>query len=217
MKIKKPVFQKRQEKRSDEAGNGSGKIQIKFPKVKMPVRQEPDMHASRQNQTERLLPRGELSQLPYHYIKYVLAAVLLVFIVLDMANDPTSNADIETVAGQVVKAAEFQGMEEAEARMVKRFYGLNPRDYEGAVLYAPIDNMDAHELLLVKLKDSSQKKQVLEAIRERLNTQLKSFEGYGAEQTALLKKHVLLEKGNFVLYAVGEHAADAQEAFVKSL
>ena len=35
------------------------------------------MHASRQNQTERLLPRGELSQLPYHYIKYVLAAVLL--------------------------------------------------------------------------------------------------------------------------------------------
>ena len=58
------------------------------------------MHASRQNQTERLLPRGELSQLPYHYIKYVLAAVLLVFIVLDMANDPTSNADIETVAGQ---------------------------------------------------------------------------------------------------------------------
>ena len=102
MKIKKPVFPKRQEKRSDEAGNGSGKIQIKFPKVKMPVRQEPDMHASRQNQTERLLPRGELSQLPYHYIKYVLAAVLLVFIVLDMANDPTSNADIETDRKSVV-------------------------------------------------------------------------------------------------------------------
>ena len=36
------------------------------------------MHASRQNQTERLLPRGELSQLPYHYIKLALAAVLLI-------------------------------------------------------------------------------------------------------------------------------------------
>ena len=101
--------------------------------------------------------------------------------------------------------------------VVKRFYGLNPKDYEGAVLYAPIDNMDAHEMFLVKLKDNSQKKQVQDAIRERLDTQLKSFEGYGAEQTALLKKHVLLEKGNFVLYVVGEHASDAQEAFVKSL
>ena len=178
MKIKKPVFPKRQEKRLDEAGTG---------------------------------------RLPYHYIKLALAAVLLIFIILDMANDPVSTADIGTVAEQVVKAAQFQGMEEAEARMVKRFYGLNPKDYEGAVLYAPVDNMDAHELFLVKLKDSSQKKQVQDAIQERLDTQLKSFEGYGAEQTALLNKHVFLEKGNFVLYVVGEHASDAQKVFVKSL
>ena len=58
---------------------------------------------------------------------------------------------------------------------------------------------------------------VQDAIQERLDTQLKSFEGYGAEQTALLNKHVFLEKGNFVLYVVGEHASDAQKVFVKSL
>lgn len=161
-------------------------------------------------------PKGQ-EKIPYHYIKYALSALLLLFIILDLASDPVSSAGIETVAENVVKAAEFQGMEQAEARMVKRFYGLNPKDYEGAVLYAPIDNMDAHEMFLVKLKDNGQKKQVEGAIRERLDTQLKSFEGYGAEQTALLKKHVFLEKGNFVLYVVGEHASDAQEAFVKSL
>lgn len=183
----------------------------------MPVRQESGIHASRQNRTEGALPYEKLSGIPCHYIKYALAAVLLIFVILDMVNDPVSSAKIETVAENVVKAAEFQGMEAAEARMVKRFYGLNPKDYEGAVLYAPIDNMDAHEMLLVKLKDSSQKKQVQDAILERLDTQLKSFQGYGAEQTALLNKHVLLERGNFVLYVVGEHASDAQEAFVKSL
>lgn len=156
-------------------------------------------------------------KIPYHYIKYGLSALLLLFIILDLANDPVSSAGIETVAENVARAAEFQGMEQAEARMVKRFYGLNPKDYEGAVLYAPIDNMDAHEMFLVKLKDNGQKKQVERAIEERLDTQLKSFEGYGAEQTALLKKHVFLEKGNFVLYVVGEHASDAQEAFIKSL
>ena len=82
MKITKPVFPKRQEKRLDEAGNG---------------------------------------RLPYHYIKLALAAVLLIFIILDMANDPVSTADIGTVAEQVVKAAQFQGMEGAAARMEKRF------------------------------------------------------------------------------------------------
>ncbi|MCI9153002.1 DUF4358 domain-containing protein [Lachnospiraceae bacterium] len=215
--MKRIVFPKRQDSKLDEARNGSGNIQFRFPKVKMPVRQESGIHASRQNRMEGALPYEKLSGIPYHYIKYALAAVLLIFVILDMVNDPVSSAKIDTVAENVVKAAEFQGMEVAEARMVKRFYGLNPKDYEGAVLYAPIDNMDAHEMLLVKLKDSSQKKQVQDAILERLDTQLKSFQGYGAEQTALLNKHVLLERGNFVLYVVGEHASDAQEAFVKSL
>lgn len=217
MKMKRIVFPKRQDSKLDKARNGSGNIQFRFPKVKMPVRQESGIHASRQNRMEGALPYEKLSGIPYHYIKYALAAVLLIFVILDMVNDPVSSAKIDTVAENVVKAAEFQGMEVAEARMVKRFYGLNPKDYEGAVLYAPIDNMDAHEMLLVKLKDSSQKKQVQDAILERLDTQLKSFQGYGAEQTALLNKHVLLERGNFVLYVVGEHASDAQEAFVKSL
>ena len=94
-------------------------------------------------------------------------------------------------------------------------FGLLPQAETQVCL--DLDWMDAHELFLVKLKDSSQKKQVQDAIQERLDTQLKSFEGYGAEQTALLNKHVFLEKGNFVLYVVGEHASDAQKVFVKSL
>lgn len=153
----------------------------------------------------------------YKYIKIALVVALLFFIILDMANDPISDAKIENVMENVVKAANFQGMEQAEARMIKRFYGLNPKDYEGAVLYAPVDNMDAHELFLVKLEDVSQMKSVQDAIEERLDTQLKSFAGYGVEQTALLEKHVFLKKGNYVLYVVGEHAGDARKAFVESL
>lgn len=159
----------------------------------------------------------KMTQIPYTYIKIALTVILLVFIVLDMANDPDSSAKIKTVAKNVVEAADFQGMEQAESRMIKRFYGLNPKDYEGAILYAPVDNMDAHELLLVKLKDDTQKQTLRDAVEERLDTQLRSFEGYGAEQTALLQKHVFSEKGNYVLYVVGEHADAAQEAFAESL
>ncbi len=202
MRIRKPEFPKLKQKNSDKARAGAGKVQMKFPGSKIAGREK----------TGR-----DSRQLPYTYIKIVLVAALLVFIILDMANDPISNAKIETVAENVVKAADFQGMEQAEARMVKRFYGLNPKDYEGAVLYAPVDNMDAHELFLVKLEDVSQMQSVQDAIEERLDTQLKSFAGYGAEQTALLEKHVFQKKGNYVLYVVGEHAEDARKAFLESL
>lgn len=187
-----------------------------------PQRDGRKVNFSRRNvyQAEGAVQGAQRTKLPgavAAYIKIALVAVLLLFIVLDLSNEPDSTARIETVAENVVKAAGLQASEPAEARMVKRFYGLNPKDYEGAVLYAPEDNMDAHELFLVKLKDDTQKKTVEDAIEERLNTQLKSFEGYGAEQTALLEKHVLSVKGNYVLYIVGEYAEDAQKAFAKSL
>jgi len=151
------------------------------------------------------------------YIKGGLVVLLLVFIIFDMRKDTVSNAKIETVTKNVVTAAGFQDIEPAEGRMVKRFYGINPKDYNGVSLYVAGDNMDVHELLIVKLNDVSQKDSVEEAIEERLDTQLKSFEGYGAEQTALLKKHAQKTKGNYVFYMVGEKASDAQKAFVESL
>ena len=153
----------------------------------------------------------------FTYIKAGLTILLLVFIIVDLSGGSFSKADIETVAANTVKAAGMSDMTQAPGRMVKRFYGLNPKDYEGVVLYAPKDNMDAQELLIVKLKDISQQKSVEEAIQERLDTQLKSFEGYGAEQVALLNKHELALEGNYIFYMVGEKAQVARKALKKSM
>lgn len=151
------------------------------------------------------------------YIKIGLILLLAVFIGWDLRSESVSSAKLEDVEAAVVKAAGFQDAEPAANRMIRRFYGLNPRDFDGAVLYAPSDNMDVHEILIVKLADLSQSQTVQDAIEERLATQKKSFEGYGVEQTKLLNDHVLQVSGNYILYAVGEHAADARTAFLNSL
>lgn len=150
-------------------------------------------------------------------IKIVLIALLCVFILYDVGRDQTSSVGIESVTEEVLEAAKMKGAVPAEERMVKRFYGLNPKDYKGAVLFAPKDNMDVNEIFIVKLKDSSQAEEVEKAIRERLETQQKSFEGYGAGQTALLKAHTLDVRGNYVFYMVGENVTAAHKAFLNSL
>lgn len=153
----------------------------------------------------------------YTYIKIALVVLLLGFIVFDMRRDPISNAQIDTVEKAVVSVSDFKDASPSENRMVRRFYGLNPKDYEGAILYAPSDNMDAKELFLIKLTDVSQSEAVQDAIEERLDTQKKSFEGYGAEQTRLLNDHVLEVKGNYILYYVGENTSKVRQAFLDSL
>ncbi|MEE1086613.1 MAG: DUF4358 domain-containing protein [Schaedlerella sp.] len=151
------------------------------------------------------------------YIKISLVLLLFVFIMFDVGSDKISDAEFDVVKAEVNKVSGFAEVPEAENRLIKRFYGLDPNEYEGIVLYAPQDDMAVEEMLLVKLKDISQQESVQAAIEKRLDTQLTSFEGYGAEQVAMLNKHVLSVEGNYIFYMVGENTQKAQKVFLDSL
>lgn len=151
------------------------------------------------------------------YIKYALTILVLVFIIVDVNGDKISTSDIETVKNEVNKVSGFANIPEAENRTIKRFYGLDPSEYEGIIAYVPQDDMAVDEMVIVKLKDTSQQEVVEQALEQRVDTQLKSFEGYGAEQVAILKKHVLNVEGNYIFYMVGENTKEAQKAFEEIL
>ena len=135
-------------------------------------------------------------------LRIVMVAALIIFMILLQARDKTSNASLEDVAQSVAGAIDLEGMEESTNQMFRKFYGLNAGDYEGVTLYAPASNMNAEELLVIKLQDSSQADSVTQAINSRLETQMNSFEGYGVEQYDMLENHVLDVLGNFILYLV---------------
>lgn len=150
-------------------------------------------------------------------IRIGMVVILLVFIILLQVGNKNSNSTLNAVTDSVIKAIKVEGMEESSNRMFKKFYGLNASDYEGVTLYAPVTNMNAEELLIIKLKDRSQAESVTEAINSRLETQKSSFEGYGIEQFDLLENHVLDVQGNFILYIVHPDATKADQAFRSSL
>lgn len=150
-------------------------------------------------------------------VRIAMVVILVFFIVLLQLDVKDSDASLETVAENVVNAVGLDNMEKSTNRMFKKFYGLNANDYEGVALYTPLTNMNAEEILIVKLKDDSQSEAVSEAVNGRLEKQKASFEGYGVEQYALLEKHVLDIQGNFVLYMVHKDANTGDKAFRESL
>ena len=151
------------------------------------------------------------------FLRIVMVAALIIFMILLQSRDKTSNASLEDVAQSVAGAIDLEGMEESTNQMFRKFYGLNAGDYEGVTLYAPASDMNAEELLVIKLQDSSQADSVTQAINSRLETQMNSFEGYGVEQYDLLENHVLDVQGNFILYIVHPDAEKADQAFRSSL
>lgn len=150
-------------------------------------------------------------------IRIVMVAVLVVFMVFLQFGEKNSDANINDVASAIVGEISTEGMEESANRKFKKFYGLNASDYEGVILYAPVSNMDAEELLIIRLKDSAQAEAVQAAIEERLQTQKDSFEGYGIEQFALLENHILDVRGNYILYVVHPDADKVDSIFRDSL
>lgn len=148
--------------------------------------------------------------------KYAMVLVIFVYVVILIIGQG-GDAPMEKVQKNVLKAVKTKGMREAGTQDFKRYYGLNANDYEDVALYLPNDVMGAEELLLVRVKDDSQIEAVSQAAQKRLDTQTESFEGYGAEQTKLLKSAILESRGSYVFLAVGKDADKAYTVFKKSL
>lgn len=150
-------------------------------------------------------------------IRILMVFALLAFIIVLQRGDKTSTADIGDVAAAVTAQLDLSNVQEGTNSDLKKYYGLSASDYEGVVYYAPVSNMDAEELLIIKLKDTSQADTVESAIQSRLETQKNTFDGYGVEQYNLLEKSVLDVKGNYILYVVHADASKADQAFKNSL
>ena len=153
-------------------------------------------------------------------LKIAAAAALIAAVAFSVSGEKTVQSDtpFQTVLQAVTAASGEEHMQRGEARMLRRLYGLDPADYEELALFYPETNMDAQEILLVKLRDPADREKLVSAAEARIRTQLGVFEGYGAEQTAMLKNCAAVEApGNYFLFIVNPNAEAAVRAFYEVL
>ena len=154
----------------------------------------------------------------YEIARWSAAVAAVISLIWMFGGNTVSNADPAEVAEAVVETIDMENMLEADNQLIKRFYGLDPANFEGCILYYRTTNMMAEEVLIVKLKDMSQQEQVRAAIEKRIETQKTTFEGYGVEQFDLLTNNAVIEvRGNFILFVVNADSAEAQKAFLKAI
>ena len=152
----------------------------------------------------------------WKFVKWLLIVVLAVFLISGRLSSRISSTDFSSMSKAVSEAVDLAPMQLADNQMIKRLYGLDGSLFDGVMLYYPTTNMGAEELLLVKMKDPSQADEVREAMENRLATQKKSFDGYGAAQTAMLEKSIIEVRGNYALFISAEDPARVRQAFDRS-
>lgn len=150
-------------------------------------------------------------------IKWLSVILVVVFLYVISAQGRESQTEFSVMAEAVTGAADLSTMQEADNQMVKRLYGLDPDAYEGALLYYPTTNMGAEEILLVKLKDTSQQETVKTAMEDRVATQKANFDGYGISQYEMLEQCVIETRGNYMLLVVAADTSSVRQAFLDAL
>ena len=97
-------------------------------------------------------------------------------------------------------------MQKSGAMRIKRAFGINPSDYEDYLYYMPANTMDVDELLIVKTGDESLNDALVRAVNERLDSQKKTFDGYGTDQLDILKGAQIFTAGQYVCFMVSGEA-----------
>lgn len=157
------------------------------------------------------------SALPFAIAKAVALGLAVVLLLSQFVGGRrASRTPFETMAAAVTGAADLSGMQEGDNQMIRRLYRLDPAVYDGILLYYPTTNMGAEEILLVKLTVAGQRDEVQDAIEGRLATQLQSFEGYGAEQTAMLQNSIVEARNSYVLFCSAADPTAVQQAFLQA-
>ena len=100
----------------------------------------------------------------YGIARWICVAVAVISLMIMFGGNTVSNADIADVEAAVTAEINMTNMLSGDNKMIKRFYGLDPAQFESIVLYYPTTNMMAEELLIVKLSNMGQQEAVRAAV-----------------------------------------------------
>lgn len=167
---------------------------------------------SKENDTISKKTGNKARQLSIYFFQAISLIALLFCVWLLTREKEYREIDVNTVAQNLVELMPDTVASESDM-VVKERFGLEANAFNGLVYYGPDSNMDAAELLLVNLKDTSQKESVEEAIQKRIEYQKSCFEGYGVDQMELINNAMTITYGHYMLFIVSKDSSLARDAF----
>lgn len=154
----------------------------------------------------------------FEALRWLAVLAVALTVVLSVKSAKTSSSGAKEVFDAVCAAVDTTEMQPGDRLMIKRLYGLDADDYEGCYLLYPDTNMGAEEILVVKFSEGTDTEKLIKAVEDRIESQKKSFDGYGIEQYGLLTEHAATElTGNFLLFVVSRTESEAVKAFRSAL
>ena len=130
----------------------------------------------------------------------------------------SKSIDINKTADTILANITFDDeMIKAEASVIDNLYTLPTSGIEEYVIYVSASGATANEFAIFRVKDSSAATALTTALATRTETLKTNFENYVPDELSRINNKLILQKGDYVLFAVTNSNADIQDIFNNAL
>lgn len=129
----------------------------------------------------------------------------------------TKDVSVDTIEDYIKQKVSLEAMEKADQSRLKKLYHLDGDELQDFVLYTAESNVEANELAIIKVKQEEQVEVVKDKILKRIEAQKIKLQDYRPEQFYLVEKHILSNRGLYILFVVSEDAKQIEHAFNEAL
>lgn len=131
--------------------------------------------------------------------KYTILALIVFFaFVLAFQFVKVKNLDFTKLSSNIEKRVDMANFVKGNDIDLKKMYGINKLEVDNYALFAPKSNMEANEILILKVKGDTS--DYVNRIQKRIDAQSSSFKNYAPAQYEILKKADLVEKGQYIYF-----------------
>ncbi|MBU3143735.1 DUF4358 domain-containing protein [Clostridium sp. CF012] len=116
----------------------------------------------------------------------------------------TKSPEIPEIIANVQKVTDLSPMEKGNKTKLRKLYSTSTKGLEDFALFAPRTNMEANQILILKVKSQDDMDDLLENFEKIIERQSNSFKDYSPDQYDLLENHNLEVKGNYLILIVSK-------------
>ncbi len=103
-----------------------------------------------------------------------------------------------------------------DSAWLRKQYHLDTAAYEQVLVYGTASAIEADEIAVFRQSDQTKRKALLKLCQQRVDRQLKSFQGYAPRQSALLEKASVYEDGRYVVVLIHPQQSQLRQLLRKA-
>ncbi len=126
--------------------------------------------------------------------------------------EPEPTVDVVQSTWNAISQLDIPSLSDVDAETLSSLYGINTDDLVSYVCKMPAISVQATEFFIAEVKDGKMDA-VKAAVEKRQADLVQQWSQYLPEQLELVENYQLVTSGNYILFAISEHADQAVSAF----